>query len=306
MGEGTIELGEIESVDDLPAGFGLEVGPGTAHLIERADGRLFDYTTLAGSWKRWTYPPRTTTAEWVVDDEGRVRRQAAAPAVQQKQAFVGVRPCDLAAMRTHRRAVGEDGDGSARLIVAVECAVAGTTCFCTSMGTGPELGEGFDIGLTELDDGFIVRPGSDAGRTVVDDLNLEPAGAAQLEQAAASVSRVRQQMGTPLPMAGVPERLIAQPDHPRWREVAERCLACANCTLVCPTCFCTSNLQQSSLDGGSPTTERVWDSCFSAEFAKVAGGNFRTRSRGSLPAVADAQVRHLVDPVRYKRLCRLR
>jgi NAD(P)H-flavin reductase/Fe-S-cluster-containing hydrogenase component 2 len=277
LGEGTIELGEIEGVDDLPAGFGLDVGPGKARLAERADSRLFDYTTLAGSWKRWTYAPRTTTAEWVVDGDGRVRRQAPAPAPTQKQAFVGVRPCDLAAMRTHRRAVGEDGDGSGRLIVAVECAVAGATCFCTSMGTGPELSEGFDVGLAELDDGFVVHAGSDAGRAVVGDLKLEPAGTAQLEAAAASVARVRQQMGTPLPMAGVPERLIAQPDHPRWREVAERCLACANCTLVCPTCFCTSNVQQSSLDGDSATTERVWDSCFSAEFAKVAGGNFRTR-----------------------------
>jgi NAD(P)H-flavin reductase len=277
LGDGTIELGEIDGVEDLPAGYGLDAAPGKARLIDRGDGRLFDYTTLAGSWKLWTYPPRTTTVEWVVDADGRVRRQAAAPVARQKQAFIGVRPCDVAAMRTHRRAVGEDGDGSERLIVAVECAAAGTTCFCTSMGTGPELGDGFDIGLTELDDGFIVRPGSDAGRAVVDNLRLEPARAGQLEQAAASVARVRHQIGAPLPMAGVPERLIAQPEHPRWQEVAERCLACANCTLVCPTCFCTSNVQRSNLDAGSATTERVWDSCFSAEFAKVAGGNFRTR-----------------------------
>ena len=277
LGEGTIELGEISGVDDLPAGFGLETAPGTARLVERGDGRLFDYTTLADSWKRWTFPPRAAIAQWVVDEDGRVRRERPPVGDQSKRAFVGVRPCDLAAMRIHGRATGDTDGAGGPLLVAVECAVAGGTCFCTSMGTGPELSDGFDVGLSELDDGFLVRTGSDAGRVIVDALELPPATDSQVDDAAAVVGRVRQELGQPLPMAAVPERLVAQPDHPRWREVAERCLACANCTLVCPTCFCTSNVQQSGLDGGSATTERVWDSCFSAEFAKVAGGNFRTR-----------------------------
>ena len=66
-------------------------------------------------------------------------------------------------------------------------------------------------------------------------------------------------------------------DSPRWAEIAERCLACANCTLVCPTCFCTSVGQRSDLDGQESVAERTWDSCFTAGFARVAGGNFRPR-----------------------------
>jgi NAD(P)H-flavin reductase len=274
-GEGTLELAEIDGAGDLPAGIGLETAAGSARLVERDDEKLFAYPTLAGSWKRWTFPPRAGVGEWVVDDDGTVRFAAAATAAPSPpRAFIGVRACDIAAMTIHQKAVG---GGSDNMVVAVECAVAGSTCFCSSMGTGPELRDGYDIALSELDDGFVVRAGSSAGGAIVERLDLAPAEAGQTEAAAAQVASVRQSMGPPLPMAGLPERLIGQPNHPRWAAVAERCLACANCTLVCPTCFCTSHVQQSDLAGGSAKTERVWDSCFTGDFARVAGGNFRSR-----------------------------
>jgi NAD(P)H-flavin reductase len=71
--------------------------------------------------------------------------------------------------------------------------------------------------------------------------------------------------------------LAAAAEHPRWAEIAERCLGCSSCTLVCPTCFCTSLTPRSGLLGTGSTTVRAWDSCFSPDFAKVAGGDFRSR-----------------------------
>ena len=49
--------------------------------------------------------------------------------------------------------------------------------------------------------------------------------------------------------------------------------------MVCPTCFCSSVTQRSDLDGEVSTSERIWDFCFTAGFAKVAGGSFRSRPR---------------------------
>ena len=37
--------------------------------------------------------------------------------------------------------------------------------------------------------------------------------------------------------------------HHRWDEVADRCLTCGNCTMVCPTCFCTSVEDVTDLTG---------------------------------------------------------
>jgi NAD(P)H-flavin reductase/NAD-dependent dihydropyrimidine dehydrogenase PreA subunit len=175
-----------------------------------------------------------------------------------------------------------DPDYAARrantLLVAVECTVAAATCFCTSMGTGPEVGDGAaDIILTEVEDGFLVRTGSLAGGAIAERLPLEPADDGRTAAGRAAVAEIRAAMGEAVAIEGLPGRLLAQLDSPHWAEIAERCLACANCTLVCPTCFCTSIEQRSDLDGFSSTSERVWDSCFSGDFAKVAGGNFRPR-----------------------------
>jgi NAD(P)H-flavin reductase/Fe-S-cluster-containing hydrogenase component 2 len=285
VGDGAIVLKEIKSVAELPAGTGVVDAPGRSRLVRRTDSRLFDYPVGPTSWKAWTFPPRTTQAAWALDDRGQLHLRPVTDEAVEPTAFLGVRACEIAALRIQDRVLlggpAKDPDYAARrgdnLIVAVECAVAGATCFCTSMGTGPELTEGFDLALSELDDGFVVRVGTDAGAAVIETLELAPATGEELASAAASVARVRRTMGKPLPIAGMPERLMAAPDHPRWAEVADRCLACANCTLVCPTCFCTSVGQRSELDGQAATTERRLDSCFTLEFAKVAGGNFRTR-----------------------------
>jgi NAD(P)H-flavin reductase/formate hydrogenlyase subunit 6/NADH:ubiquinone oxidoreductase subunit I len=282
-----IMLDRIETADALPVGWGVENSPGRARLVRRGDRRVFDQPPGPDSWKRWTFPPRVTQLTWNGEDaaSGADRQpQPVAPAAVPK-AFFGARACEIAALAIQDRILiagpVADMDYAARrqdnLIVAVECAVAGGTCFCTSMGTGPEVTGGYDLSLSELDDGFLIRIGSGAGKRALDGLELEPATDEQRRTAEESVARIRQQMGPPLPMDGVPERLVAAPNSPRWAEIAERCLACTNCTLVCPTCFCSSVTQRSDLDGEAAVAERKWDSCFTLDFARVAGGNFRTR-----------------------------
>jgi NAD(P)H-flavin reductase len=139
---------------------------------------------------------------------------------------------------------------------------------------------GADLVLSELDEGFVIRVGTDAGAGVVETLQLRAARLDEVGNARAQVAAVRAKIGDPVAADGLPERLRAALDHPRWDEVAERCLACANCTLVCPTCFCTSVGVASDLDGIEAVTERSWDSCFSLGFGRVAGdANFRPKVR---------------------------
>ena len=161
-----------------------------------------------------------------------------------------------------------------RLVVAVQCTRAGITCFCASMGTGPEVTAGADLVLTELDDGFVVDAGCRG--PVAASAAAGPAPT-RTEPPPRGVAPAR----APWPARVSRPRACRAPDgparHPRWAEVAERCLACANCTMVCPTCFCTSVGTVSDLDGVVNRVERRWDSCFDGDFAKVAGGDFRPR-----------------------------
>jgi ferredoxin len=164
-------------------------------------------------------------------------------------------------------------------IVAVNCGEPGGTCFCTSMGTGPKADAGFDLALTELIDEarheFLVEVGSEAGGDVLARLPHRAASSADLAAAEAVVERTRNAMGRELETDGLKELLQANSTHPRWDDVAERCLTCGNCTSVCPTCFCTTVEDHSDLTGSSAERIRKWDSCFTMDFSYIHGGSVR-------------------------------
>ena len=292
VADGAIVYDEVRTAADLPVGWGARQAPGAYRLERREDERAFDYAVGPTAWKRYTFPPVVPLAvSRRGGPDGRsitFQRAAGDPRAEVPEvAFLGVRACEIAALLIQDRVLlggpATDADYRARraaaLIVAVECTVAADTCFCASMGTGPEVTGGFDLALTELDAGYTVRIGSPAGAAVAAQLPLEPAAPERIDEATAAVAAVRARIGRPVAAAGLPARLMAALDSPRWAEIAGRCLACANCTLVCPTCFCTSVGQVSDLDGTVSTSERRWDSCFTAGFAQVAGGNFRFRIR---------------------------
>ncbi|NJL33712.1 MAG: sulfite reductase subunit A, partial [Chloroflexaceae bacterium] len=68
-------------------------------------------------------------------------------------------------------------------------------------------------------------------------------------------------------------------EHKRWEQVAERCLSCANCTMVCPTCFCSTVEDTTALDGSHAERWRKWDSCFTVDFSFIHGGTVRRETR---------------------------
>jgi NAD(P)H-flavin reductase/formate hydrogenlyase subunit 6/NADH:ubiquinone oxidoreductase subunit I len=281
--DGAIVYDEIDTVADLPAGWHDEQAPGRYRLEQTGDDRLFDYVVGPTAWKRFTFPPRVPMSRGYRTD-GHVTFEGV-PGEAPRLAFLGVRACEIAALLIQDRVLtggpAVDGDYAARraasLVIAVECVRPASTCFCTSMASGPEVTSGFDVALTELDDGFVVRTGSRAGEDLIATLDLPTATADQVATARGDVAAARARIGDPVPTAGLPARLIAAAGSPRWAEIADRCLACTNCTMVCPTCFCTSVSVASDLTGSEAVKERTWDSCFTLGFARVAGGNFRPR-----------------------------
>ena len=285
VADGAIVYDDITVVADLPEGWGDIQEAGKYRLARRRDRKLFQFNMGPASWKRFTFPPVVPLN--VGRREGREVTFEPAKIDPPRLAFLGVRGCELAALGIQDRVfLGgpyTDEDYGARraaaFVVAVNCTTAASTCFCTSMGTGPEIRGGHDLVLTELDEGFVVRAGSAAGADLLARLPVKAADAGQIFRAASAVGKVAATIGDPLPTAGLHDRLLAQFDSPQWAEIAERCLMCANCSMVCPTCFCSSVTQRSDLDGQVSTSERVWDFCFTASFARVAGGNFRNRPR---------------------------
>ena len=168
-------------------------------------------------------------------------------------------------------------------IVAVNCGQAGGTCFCVSMQTGPRAQSGFDLALTELlDDGrhdFLVEIGTARGAEVMSEVACRAAPTADVAAADQIIQRTAASMGRQMDTGGIKDLLYENFEHPRWEEVAGRCLACGNCTMACPTCFCFSVENVSDLTGTQAELHRSWDSCFTMDHSYLHGGAVRVTNR---------------------------
>jgi sulfhydrogenase subunit beta (sulfur reductase) len=285
--DGAIVYDEIRGAADLPEGWTDRQSGGTYRLEQRGDAALFGYVVGPHSWKKYLFPPRARLWQAERRPDGFVLRPE--PVDAAPYAFIGVRSCELHAMAIQDK-VFSDADPVYRagreraFLVAVNCGQAGGSCFCASMHTGPRAESGFDLALTEiLEDGrhtFTVEAGSERGREVLAALPTQPATAAELDLAARCTERAVGQMGRSLPdVESVPQLLARSLEHPRWDEVASRCLACANCTMVCPTCFCSTVEDTTDLSGDHAERWRSWDSCFTADFSHLHGGSVRTSTK---------------------------
>ena len=287
--DGAIVYDEIASSADLPAGWTDDQDGGTYRLRRRGDEALFGYNVGPQSWKRYLFPPSSLLAR-VRSEDGlsfaAVGEPDAAPL-----AFLGVRSCELHAIAIqdrvflggrHQDPVYADRREGA-FIVAVNCGQAGGTCFCVSMQTGPRAQSGFDLALTELLDGdrheFLVEIGTARGAEVMSDVASRAAAAGDTETADRIIELTAASMGRQMDTGGIKDLLYANFEHPRWDEVASRCLSCGNCTMACPTCFCFSVENVSDLTGTEAELQRSWDSCFTMDHSYLHGGAVRVSNR---------------------------
>lgn len=288
--DAAIVYGPIHSIEDLPKGWTDEQSPGKYRLTRHEREALFAYGVGPLSWKKYLHPAEVRL--WAAERKnGSFRILNNEVREQQQQAFLGVRACELAAIRKQDRVLLEDryrdpiyGELRSRaFIIALQCLGTGATCFCASMGTGPEVGEGADLILTELADAgghrFLARAGSGRGGELLEELKTAPATSADLNVAQAGIERAAKGQTRNIDLEGVKELLYQNFEHLRWDQVAARCLSCANCTMVCPTCFCTTVEDSSNVSGTRAERWRRWDSCFTQSFSYIHGGSVRTSAK---------------------------
>ena len=284
VANGAVDMAPMTAADQLPVGMVVQQDAGTYRLMPSGDGQVFRYGAPARSCKPYFYPARERlfkahkkglSADYVED------------AVEMPPtAYLGVRPCDLNAV-TIQDNVFDSGDFTdpryaerrqAAFTVVADCTRAGGTCFCASMGSGPRAEAGFDLALTEFTDGehhrFLVRAGSANGVDVMARLDARSADAADMAAADKAITAAAQSMGRVM-VDGVAALLRDNLESPHWDDVAARCLACGNCTLVCPTCFCSAVEDTTNLTGEIAERWRAWDSCFSLAFSYIHGGSVR-------------------------------
>lgn len=130
--DGAIVLAELESAAELPHGWGVELEAGRYRMRRRADTAAFAHSAGPQSWKSFLHPERVRqwSADLGPDEELTVREDNPEATAY---AFLGVRPCDLRAIRILDRVLtgGRHQDpvyGARRtgaFLIAVECTEPG-------------------------------------------------------------------------------------------------------------------------------------------------------------------------------------
>lgn len=274
----------LRSAGDLPVGYADEQDGGKYRLVKGRDGVYFDYVVGPQSWKRFLFPPHQKICQ--MRKQGKAFRIVEETAEPPRYAFFGMRACEIAAMRVQDKVFdngtfadpGYLSKRTAAFIVAVNCGRAGGTCFCASMNTGPRAQDGFDLALTEIVDKkrhvFLVEAGSERGSQILAKVPHRAATGEDTAAALAATDRAVKGMGRKM-VEDVGPLLKRNLEHARWGEVAKRCLTCANCTMVCPTCFCSTVEDVTDLSGSNAERWRRWDSCFTMDFSYIHGGAVR-------------------------------
>ncbi len=299
-----ITYNDIHSLNDLPQNWTDTQAPGLYQLSALPNSsppKLFQYNLGPHSWKKFLFPPES--------DLPSLNRPQPPP--EKPLAILGARACELAAIAIQDRVfMGEqfqDSQYALRrkdlFVIAVQCTTAAETCFCTSMNTGPQLPPtynsapscsdpnsktptqptSYDLAITELGDSYLLRIGSPQGQRIANQLQLahpfEPSTPAELEEEHRTIDEVRRSIRKSLPTENLRENLLARLQHPHWDDVAARCLSCANCTMVCPTCFCSSVDDVHDLTDETIYRKRRWDSCFNPDFSHTSGAAVRDSIR---------------------------
>lgn len=277
--EGVVRLVEITEPEDLASGILDVQAPGRYSI---GDKDPFIFSSLGGpdSPKRYLHPAELEVTRLIDNPKGIESKSAFSS--KEKYAFLGIRPCDLRGVEVMDRAMMAPGFedpiySSLRkdsLFIVVNCTRAGENCFCATMGTGPAADSGYDVAITELPEKLLLDV-PEGSMALFQDIQLNPASEEDLRVGKEMIGRARDQMGQRFEREDPSRLLYAGMDSPVWKETAERCLACGNCTMVCPTCFCNVMQDRADFTDGSVSRVRIWDSCLSKEFTYSAGGNPR-------------------------------
>lgn len=279
----------IETVDELPIGWTDSQDPGTYRLSKQDTPMLFNYVVSQHSWKKYLYPHVRNLLSVEKEDKSFKISNLKSQILNAKYAFVGVRACELNAIRIHDKVFSTPPytdsyyaeQRKQTLIIAVNCSTARNNCFCISMKTGPRITAelGADLVLTEIFDNnqhrFLVEVGSDKGLAIIQSISQHPAASEDINAADKVVARTSAQISRSMDTSDIKDILNRNLEHPHWQEIAQRCLTCGNCAMVCPTCFCSTVEDATDLTGKYADRKRIQDVCFSMEFSYIHGGSVR-------------------------------
>jgi len=282
-----IVYGPLDDATKLPWGYSDVQAPGKYTLTKTNNNKqAFAWSNGPSSIKPFLFKQQEVLWRVKKDENGRLCFQPQTETVA--QALIGVRPCDIAAMGVQDKVFLEDdyvdvryqSRRSSLFTVVVNCRYSSANCFCVAAGYGPKAEHGYDVAMTELDEGFVVNAGSDNGLDLLQRLKLAKASQTQIDLSVDGILQAKKAQKREIPSPQhLRNGLLAEQYHARWDQIEDRCTSCGACTQVCPTCFCHKEMDFPSLEGDGAEHLREWDSCFSEKHGYVHGKVLRENKK---------------------------
>ena len=207
------------------------------------------------------------------------------PLPEESTVIFGVRPCDAKSFtlldKVFKGEEYRDPYYAARrektIMMGLVCKYPRATCFCTSVGGSPSGTEGMDVLLTDLGDRYYVQPVTEKGAKLIEgNPFVKPASEEDAEKKQSSWKNSERSMSSKIRLAVAQKKLEGMFDDPFWDAVSEKCLGCAVCTYLCPTCHCFDIVDEATDRRGRRV--RNWDSCMFPIFTLQASGHNPRRS----------------------------
>ncbi len=191
---------------------------------------------------------------------------------------LGVRPCDARSLVMLDHVFADEYKDpyvkkrENTILIGLNCLTPGVNCFCTSVEGGPFSGEYTDIQLTDIGENYFLEVKTDKGKAFVESLGdlVTPASEEDEKKKKELEKKAHSAIQRVMNTDGIVDRLEEMFESPFWKGIALKCLGCAACTYVCPTCHCFDMQDETTFTRGARI--RVWDSCMYPEYTRHASG----------------------------------
>lgn len=200
---------------------------------------------------------------------------------EREKVIIGLRPCDLTGIASLDKSFAGNNfvdhhyqDKKRKsILIGLTCKTSRPSCFCSSVGAGPDIENGYDLLLTDLGDSFFFRAGTDVGKKLISAEYFRDAAEADMEQRDESLKVLEKGLSRKFDLEKVTSVLEEKFNDEMWKETSDRCYTCGACNMVCPTCSCFTIKEKTKVDNSEGTRVLVWDSCHYERFAQIAGNH---------------------------------
>lgn len=210
----------------------------------------------------------------------------------EEMVLFGVHTCDLAGIQCLNMVFNERPKDFNYLARKNKIVIIGYECnfYCDEYGScrlihNHNPNGGYDLFFTNLGDRFIIHVNTLTGEEMIGKSGMfkkaEKEDFAALDKLREEKRNIFGKNEVPIEHEKVPELFDKSYNSPVWEELGKRCVACGNCTNVCPSCYCFDVMDDPDLTLKKGQKLRRWDSCQSETFAKVAGGESFRKERSA-------------------------